>query len=153
MYILSDEGTVSGAGSVGLCASDRHASLTSVRIPLETRADAAIRRRGRPFLNGQLRQQIQSQRYGTGKIEQTNSVSESGGFSGGAVGCSTGVAGGPTGTELGLPFASATAAAPISATASAHTSRIFLIETSRPENERVDAATPANAIPLSWKQK
>lgn len=90
----------------------------------------------------------QSQRYGTGKIEQTNPVSESGGFSGGAVGCSTGVAGGPTGAVPGLPCASATAAAPISATASAYTSRIFLIGTSKQENERVDAATRANAIPL-----
>jgi hypothetical protein len=76
----------------------------------------------------------QSQRCGTGRIEQTKSMSEDGGSAGGVLGRSTGVDGGPTGSVLGL-CASTIAAAQIIAIARAHMSRNCRIEIP-PKNER-----------------
>jgi hypothetical protein len=90
----------------------------------------------------------QSQRCGTDRIEHTKSVNDDGGSAGGVDGRSTGVDGGPTGTLLGLPLASAMAAAPIIARASAHVSLNCFIRTSC----RV-ARPVANDMPIEvWRQ-
>jgi hypothetical protein len=88
----------------------------------------------------------QSQRCGTGRIEQRKSISDDGGSAGGVSGRWTGVDGGPTGNVGGL-CASAMADAPTTAIVKAHASRNCDIgDTSQEVNER--CALQASSIPL-----